>query len=109
MRDVPRKLLALATLAAVLAVPVARTLVHADERSRGEHVESSHDPDRCRVAHHHVACVQLFASAAAASRPSPAPAPGAVGFAPPGLAAGRSASEPIRGDARPRAPPSLLV
>lgn len=109
MRDTPRKLLALATLAAVLAVPVARTVVDAHAPSRVDHVESTHHPDRCRVAHHHVACVQLFASAAAAARPAPAPAPAAATAAPSGLADSRDASGPIRGDARPRAPPSLLA
>lgn len=109
MRDTSRKLLALATLAAVLAVPVARTVVDARAPSGVDHAESSHDPDRCRVAHHHVACVQLFASAAAASRPAPPPAPDAGATAPSGLADGRRTPEPIRGDARPRAPPSLLA
>lgn len=109
MRDTPRKLLALATLAAVLAVPVARTVVDARAPSRVDHVESSHDPDRCHMGHHHVACVQLFASAAAASRPAPAPAPAVATTAPSGLADSRTAPEPIPGDARPRAPPSLLA
>lgn len=109
MGAIPRRLLALATLVAVLSSPVARVAIDAGAPTRGARVEASHDPERCRMAHHHRACLQLFASAAA---PSPAPADPAVrpGVPPlPGPVTGRSVPAPVPDDARPRGPPDLLV
>lgn len=107
MRETPRRLLALATLVAVLATPVARVVLDAGAPPPVDHVESTHDSDRCRAAHHHAACVQLFASAAAPARDSVGPGAGAEARFPAGLAAGRSGPAPVPADTRPRAPPLL--
>lgn len=109
MRAISRRLLALTTLVAVLATPVGRVVIDAGAPEGEIRVEASHDPERCRVAHHHRACVQLFASAAAPS-PVAASPPRPPGHPPlPGLDAGRLAPDPIPADARPRAPPGRLV
>lgn len=106
MRERVRKTLALATLAAVVATPGARVLIDAHEPAAEVEVEASHDPDRCRLAHHHRACVQLFASAAAPAPIPPDPVRPPTTPALPELDGGRAATEPIRGDAHPRGPPT---
>lgn len=94
---------------AVLAVPTLRIAVDAGEEHGPSRVESSHDADRCRVLHDHLACVQLFASAATPagggdSLPLPTP-PSAPALATVDRVA---AATPARPDL-PRAPPSLSV
>lgn len=109
MRTIPRRLLALTTLVAVLATPVGRVVIDAAAPDGKTRVEASHDPERCRLAHHHRACVQLFASAAAPS-PAAGHAPRRPGHPPlPGLEDGRLSPGPLPGDARPRGPPGRLV
>lgn len=109
MSETPRRLLALATLAATLAAPAARLAVDAGAPEPEDRVESSHEPGRCHPAHHHLACVQLFSSAAAPSAflPEPPDQPGASRR--PGLDVGRLAADRIPEAARPRAPPIRLV
>ena len=105
MRELPRRLLALTTLVAVLATPVGRVVIDAEAPEGEVRVEASHDPERCRPAHHHRACLQLFASAAAPSPAVGSSSPRAGDPPLPELRAGRLGPDPIPGDARPRAPP----
>lgn len=58
-----RRCVSLLAALAVLAGPLAVPLLHAAEPRQGARVESSHDPDHCRVVHDHLACLQLQSSA----------------------------------------------
>lgn len=101
--------LRLALVLAVLAAPTLRLAIDASVPDERDHVEASHDADRCRVLHDHEACLLLFASspaAAAAAAPSHGPtSPGSLVTSPadaPRLPEGHAPG-------LPRAPPAPLV
>lgn len=107
MREIGRQALALGLLLATLGTPVARLVIDAETPVRRTHVEASHEADHCGVAHAHLACVQIFVSAASASTPDvavPATAPTPARAA---ADAGRIAFGPPLLDGRPRAPPPV--
>lgn len=88
------------------SLPAALAVLHAGPPSGTDHVESSHDPDRCRVLHDHELCLVFGANPPTPSRP--AAHTGAPSLpARDGIAAG-ARRPPAAGETstrRPRAPP----
>lgn len=91
---------------AVLAGPLVVPLLHAAEPSDRARVESSHDPDRCRVLHDHLACVQLQGSAPLDGRNFVLPAAAGARRAGPDLRHAPPALPDPHDPCLPRAPPT---
>lgn len=109
--DRPARRIAGGLLCVLLAaLPTALVLLHAGSPTGSAHVESSHDPDRCRVLHDHELCVVF-----GANPPTPGEASARPGFGSDvrrGTNVPRTLRPPAAGETatrRPRAPPLLPV